>query len=604
MISQPGAAMLDSKLFVSRYDDPFPDLYERFWDGFEWIWVNHGRPEGKKMANDPGAMMMNEKLFVIVEDGAVWERHWRNDLGRWAWENHGRPNNVKVKYGPGAEMMNEKFFVVTEDGDLWERHWRSDLNRWAWENHGRPESKKIIAAPGAAMMNEKLFVAVEDGELWELNWRSDLGRWAWENHGRPGNEKIKYAPGAAMMNEKLFVTTENGNVWERHWRNDLGRWAWQSHGKPGGTDLCTAPGAEMMNSKFFVGASNGNLFERVWNGSEWVWVDHGRPGDTRVATAPGAAMMNSKLFVGTSNSHLFERVWTGTEWKWVDHGTAYHDQSAHVIGQPGTDPKMTVAILGDGFAEGDMNNYKDIVNNHVVDAFHKDTIGNHLDKFRVIRIDSVSPVSGVTTRDYDEHGTVPSGDDTLTSENFRFSRLGTISTGLWSHAWIERAADTPARIDHIAARFAPDATFFIVVVNDGREGGVRTGRYAFFTRGESSNVIAHEMGHLLFNLGDEYNNDTQNWTFGDPGVVNLSNTTDRATLKWASFVSASTPLPTDPAHLPSGWNNETSVGGFSGGGGNFSTGIFHPVLRCRMNQNNPPWCPVCAAEINRILNLI
>ena len=27
--------MLESKLFVSRFDDPFPDLYERFWDGVE-----------------------------------------------------------------------------------------------------------------------------------------------------------------------------------------------------------------------------------------------------------------------------------------------------------------------------------------------------------------------------------------------------------------------------------------------------------------------------------------------------------------------------------------------------------------------------------------
>ena len=33
MISEPGAAMLDSKLFVSRQDGAFRDLYERWWDG-------------------------------------------------------------------------------------------------------------------------------------------------------------------------------------------------------------------------------------------------------------------------------------------------------------------------------------------------------------------------------------------------------------------------------------------------------------------------------------------------------------------------------------------------------------------------------------------
>ncbi len=40
MISGPGAAMLDTKLFVSRLDGPFLDLYERWWNGDEWIWVN------------------------------------------------------------------------------------------------------------------------------------------------------------------------------------------------------------------------------------------------------------------------------------------------------------------------------------------------------------------------------------------------------------------------------------------------------------------------------------------------------------------------------------------------------------------------------------
>src|SRR2546430_2904657 len=105
MITAPGAAMLDEKLFVSRLNDPFPDLYERWWDGTEWIWINHGRPAGVKMKGAPGTAMLNEKLFVVVDDGALWERHWRNDLGQWGWENHGRPENVEVEHGPGAAML-------------------------------------------------------------------------------------------------------------------------------------------------------------------------------------------------------------------------------------------------------------------------------------------------------------------------------------------------------------------------------------------------------------------------------------------------------------------------------------------------------------------
>jgi IgA Peptidase M64 len=550
--------MLDSKLFVSRLNDPFPDLYERFWNGVEWIWINHGRPDGVKMKNAPGAAMMNEKLFVVTDDGSLWERHWRGDLSRWVWEGHGRPENRPIEYGPSAAMMNEKFFVVTNDGNLWERHWRGDLGRWAWEDHGRPGNQKIIAAPGAAMMNQKLFVATEDGNLWERHWRGDLGRWAWEDHGRPGNQKIIAAPGAVMMNQKLFVATEDGNLWERHWRGDL---------------------------------------------SQWAWEDHGRPPDTQVATAPEGAMMDSKLFVGTRNGHLFERVWTDTEWTWVDHGTPFHDQSAHVIGAPGSEPKLTIAVMGDGFTESDLNDYRNLVQDKVVRAFRLNQLGESIGALRVIRIDVVSPVSDVTERTYDEHGTTDPSDDTLTSETFRYSRLGFISTGLWSHCWIETSARTNERITSIRRQFAPDATNVIVLVNSSKSGGCNRGDIAVFTKQESAEVIAHELGHNLFDLGDEYTNDTQNFS----GTARNANLTETLALwnnlKWSDLVAADAPLPTDANSLPRGWNRNTSVGAFEGGGAHFSTGIFRPVLECRMNQNNPRWCPVCGREIARILGV-
>jgi len=557
MISQPDAPMLDSKLFVSRFDGAFPDLYERLWDGVEWIWVNHGRPQGLKLISAPGAAMLDEKLFVIAEDGALWERHWRADLARWAWSNHGRPENRRLVYTPGAAMLDEKLFVVAEDGALWERHWRDDLDRWAWQDHGRPADQRIVSAPACAMMNEKLFVVAETGNLWERHWRNDLGRWAWSDHGRPNNERIRFAPGAAMLDEKLFVGAADGHLYERHWRADLGRWAWDDHGAPPGTS---------------------------------------------VATAPGAAMLDSKFFVGAANAHLFERVWTGAQWEWVDHGSAFHDQSAHVIGSPGSDPKFEVAVMGDGYAEGDMDAYRSAVQNLVVAAFDLDALGRNRDKVRVIRIDVVSPVSGVTERDYDEAGTpAEDSDDVLISENFRFSRLGFVSTGIWSHCWLETSARTGPRIDSIRARFAPNASNVIVLVNTGEPGGCNRGDTAAFTRSESHLVVAHELGHNMFDLGDEYNNNTLDNT-AVRGEANLTETlADWSTLKWGAFVGAGTALPTDASNLPGGWNNETSVGAFEGGGGHFSTGIFRPVLRCRMNQNSPPWCPVCAGEIDRIL---
>jgi hypothetical protein len=391
-------------------------------------------------------------------------------------------------------------------------------------------------------------------DLYERLW--DGVEWIWVNHGRPGGQRITQAPGAAMLNEKLFVVTDTGNLWERHWRADLGRWAWE---------------------------------------------DHGRPPDAQLATAPGAAMMDSKLFVGGDNSHLFERVWTGESWVWVDHGTAFHDQSAHVIGAPGDSPAITVAVMGDGFAEPDMGDYRNLVRDNVVAAFGLDQLGANLDRVRLVRIDVASPVTGVTERRYDEAGTpTDATDDTLTSENFRFSRLGFIGTGIWSHCWIETSDRTNPRLRSIWRRFAPEATTVIVLVNSETQGGCNRGDVAAFTRVERPQVIAHELGHNMFALGDEYHQGTAAFT-GTTSAVNLTQqppTWD--VLKWGDLVAAGTPLPTDAAALPAGWNANTSVGAFEGGGARFATGIFRPVLQCRMNQNDPPWCPVCGREIDRI----
>ena len=498
MISGPGAAMLDSKLFVSRLNGDFRDLYERWWDGDEWIWINHGKPDGSPVTGTPGAAMLDEKLFVVVADGSLWERHWRSDLGRWAWNNHGRPGNRPIVHGPGAEMLNEKFFVVTDDGRLW----------------------------------------------------------------------------------------------ERHWRNDLGRWAWNDHGTPPATTVATAPGAAMMDSKLFVGTGNGHLYERVWNGSRWVWVDHDTPPGTTVNAAPGAAMMDSKLFVSTASGRLYERTWDGARWTWVNHGTALHDRAEHAVGSPGSDPKLSILIMGDGYAEADMTAYRSQVTSQVLGALRLDLLLLHQGAFRVVRVDLVSVESGVRERRYNSRGTI-------ISDVFKSSRLGLIPNDSWDRCWFDMSTFTDARIEKLRQRFAPDADHVIVLVKSDTWGGcssVGPGT-GYFTEGSGMTTVAHEMGHNLFALGDEYVSATETFT----GVSRYPNTSEAPSewnmLKWFDLVAPNTPLPTNAARPPAGWNRRTSVGAFEGAGGSYATGLFRPVLECRMNQNNPPWCPVCGRKI-------
>jgi hypothetical protein len=98
-------------------------------------------------------------------------------------------------------------------------------------------------------------------------------------------------------------------------------------------------------------------------------------------------------------------------------------------------------------------------------------------------------------------------------------------------------------------------------------------------------------------------NDTKTWpaTTMSPYANTSEALGDWTTLKWSSLVASGAPLPTDAGSPPMGWAARTSVGAFEGGGGWYKLGLFRPVLECRMNQNDPPWCPVCARKINQDL---
>jgi len=110
----------------------------------------------------------------------------------------------------------------------------------------------------------------------------------------------------------------------------------------------------------------------------------------------------------------------------------------------------------------------------------------------------------------------------------------------------------------------------------------------------------------LAGLDDEYCVDG-NYTAGEPGSVDLTINTNRATLKWGKFVDPGTPVPTgsgtcagyNQGTKPAGWDDNQDVGLFEGGS-TMNTGIFRPVINCRMRSNSPPYCPVCYTSFSAL----
>lgn len=107
-------------------------------------------------------------------------------------------------------------------------------------------------------------------------------------------------------------------------------------------------------------------------------------------------------------------------------------------------------------------------------------------------------------------------------------------------------------------------------------------------------VVAHEMGHALFGLADEYSSDGTARGAGC-GAISMPNVaSDLRRLPWADLLTT-TEIPTADTTA-----NASAVGAFEGAG-YCSTGRYRPTHECMMRSAYHPLCPVCRREMDRRL---
>lgn len=157
---------------------------------------------------------------------------------------------------------------------------------------------------------------------------------------------------------------------------------------------------------------------------------------------------------------------------------------------------------------------------------------------------------------------------------------------------IDEAKVTPLRSAVAAGRSAQA----IAIVNTSRYGG-SGGATAVTSANPDAmgQVLVHELGHSLFQLGDEYVDEPRVRDMGEPVLANVTGRFTPATLKWRHMVTPGAALPTPVAHpMP-------AVGAYEGA---FyaSEGRFRPSFTCRMREVTAPFCPVCADAIRARLS--
>jgi hypothetical protein len=262
-------------------------------------------------------------------------------------------------------------------------------------------------------------------------------------------------------------------------------------------------------------------------------------------------------------------------------------------GPPGT--KVNIAILGDGFADADQDLYNQKVQDLVVNGlFSHDYFYEDVQAFNVFRVNLISTDSGVSTKTYNNGA--------LLSETDRNTALGFFYNGSWSHCWIEWGANSGTLVNNALTTWVPDHDLVLILLNNPGFGGCGGGGTAVLPLGVTWDTIAHEFGHALGGFCDEYCQVDQPYGGGEPGCPDLTLDTDRTTIKlpWRRFIDPATPVPTGTGKCagytagppPADWDDNQSVGLFEGGG-TVTTGIYRPVINCRMRSNLPPYCPVC-----------
>jgi hypothetical protein len=249
--------------------------------------------------------------------------------------------------------------------------------------------------------------------------------------------------------------------------------------------------------------------------------------------------------------------------------------------------KLVFVVVGDGYAAGDQTKFVNDVNNLVINGvLTHDFYRENIRAFNVYRLDLVSNLSGVR-----QLGT-----------SSRDTALQTIYSGLWNRCWIEESNNTSALLN-AALNVIPKYDYVLVVQNESRFGGCRRGNRLYVTSGVGWEVVAHEYGHGIGGLFDEYSDASRPFYTGQLGpIVNNRNCTtflNPNTVSWSALIpnpNLIVPLPTifNAANMDA----NATVGIFEGCA-TYQRGIYRPVSDCRMKTNSPQFCPVCRAIMGR-----
>jgi hypothetical protein len=256
-------------------------------------------------------------------------------------------------------------------------------------------------------------------------------------------------------------------------------------------------------------------------------------------------------------------------------------QSATKILDHGPDgEKLTFVVMGDGYAAADQTKFSQDVDKLVTNGvFGHDFYKDNIEAFNLYRVDLISKQSGVSSLKFSKN-----------------TALKVIYSGRWDRCWLEGSPDT----DQLIAQAMPATKidYVLVIANENGYGGCRRGSRLFVTSGSPWDVVAHEYGHGIAGLYDEYSVSGAGVYSGDSiNVKNCSVVLDKDSVVWGQLIQPNIALPSDSARNV---DANLTVGEFTGC--NYAEkAIYRPVKECRMNSTAQLFCPVCLSLMKSVV---
>jgi len=251
--------------------------------------------------------------------------------------------------------------------------------------------------------------------------------------------------------------------------------------------------------------------------------------------------------------------------------TAVSVPCQRILGDGDDAHRVVIAVAGEGYTAQQQAQFNDDVDFILTRGlFARDFFAEHKASFELYRLNIASQVSGIGS----------------TAE--RNTAFGLTYNGSRDKCWFTKSLTTDDRVIQATAGLSPDLTIVIAKTADNDIGGVGCAysHYVVVTRAASWSVAAHELGHGIGGLFDEY----VMTAAAPPTTVNFANCStnrDRTQIAWAGKITArDVPTPENPDDL-------TTIGAYPGCEG-FAIGIFRPSQRCRMGTTHfARFCSVC-----------